>query len=180
MTDNYNDDQRLLAFVKEWMVHMPPGVYSWCCIKEFGIQDPSATDTDILAGVLAYRRYRDHIAGPFDVQSDHACHGPYRLRAITVDDFQQVSHSSATAMLQRWIRDSIDAKHEDVIREALGIADSYVTPWYAAADSIYFLTLPREGHEHDWGWVVGTCGLYEFIAITRFQSRVLLIIASDD
>jgi hypothetical protein len=38
------------------------------------------------------------------------------------------------------------------------------------ADEISWLSVAREGNEHEYGWVVGLAGFHEFIAIDRERS----------
>jgi hypothetical protein len=49
-----------------------------------------------------------------------------------------------------------------------------------SCDAVYRLADLRETAEHDWGWVVGTSGFHEFLAVDRTTERLRLIVASDD
>jgi hypothetical protein len=55
-----------------------------------------------------------------------------------------------------------------------------VAPLIVGADEIHRLTVPRDGNEHDCGWIVGTGGFHEFIAIDRAAKVLTVIIATDD
>jgi hypothetical protein len=152
----------------------------WCQLTAFTVGDTTLDDREVLAMVLSHPRYRDHCAGPFASQGHHDLHGPYRIETITVDGFRPVSAAEVLDTLHRWPRDTIYPQHVDSIRECIEIIDAWVSPIVARAHALYQLVVPREGNEHDWGWVVGQTGFFEYIVIGPDRALVWLIIATDD
>lgn len=159
---------------------MANGTYMWVQMVSFSIGDAAAPDRDVIAAVLAHRRYRDHCAGPFEDQDFHDLHGPYRIESITPVGFELIENSEAMAVLQRWLCDAISPTHQDSIAESLRLVDLHVRPAMVSADTLYRFVVPRDGNEHDWGWVPGGHGFHEFLAIDRTEALVTMIIACDD
>jgi hypothetical protein len=60
------------------------------------------------------------------------------------------------------------------------IVGAWIAPLIIGADELLRLTVPREGNEHECGWIPGTGGFHEFIAIDRTDHVLIVIIATDD
>lgn len=146
----------------------------------FSIRTASADDSQLISAVISHRRYRDHCAGPFGEQAYHDLHGPYRIETITVPAFQRRSIAQAVEKLYAWPGYELTPHYAHKWQQSQEIIGAWVTPVLQSATTIYRLVLPREGHEHDWGWVVACGGFHEFIAVDRDHSTVTLVIATDD
>lgn len=169
-----------IELVGDRSVRMAPGLYMWCKLIEFAIVDARVDDRDLLASVITHRRYRDHCAGAFAAQDHHDLHGPYRIECITVGGFAQSSAADALQILYAWPGTDLAPQHAGSMVLSQEIIGAWVAPILAHADAIYQLALPRQGNEHDWGWVVGGSGFHEYMAIDRADRAITLIIASDD
>ena len=107
-------------------------------------------------------------------------HGPYRLDVLDVDGFQRCSAAAALQILHDWPTTDLNAQFAEGMSVCQEIIAAWVGPLLIGADEIYRLTVPREGNEHDSGWVVGFGGFHEFIAIDRSHNALTVIIATDD
>ena len=163
-----------LEFVGSDLVHMDKGTFMWVSIKVFRC-DPDSSDEALLTALIAHRQYRDHYAGgdPED-QAQDDLHGPYWLAAITPTSFSPTDIRAATHEIQAWADDYRVQGDESQERLA-----SQVFP-FLAGEQIYRLEDLRETAQHEWGWVVGNAGFYEYVVIDRSNSRLSLLVASDD
>jgi hypothetical protein len=145
----------------------------WVDIKLFSAP-PEAADHEVLALLVAHPRYRDSYAG-VDAEHSQAIHGPYRLEAITTAAFSAVSAESAEGLLRTWA--TYDAPLDEAQSAEL---DRELYARVRSASSRYQLADLRDTGEHDWGYVVGTTGFWEFVLIDRSAGGVALVVASDD
>jgi hypothetical protein len=162
------------------VLHMAPGMCSWCMLVEFAVLREGLDDRGCLEAVITHPRYRDHCAGAFADQGRHDLHGPYRIDAISVDRFVSSTPTDALQVLEWWPATNLYPQHADALLLSREIVAAWVAPILVHANGIYRLAVQRQGNEHDWGWVVGTHGFHEYVAIDRTAKRVTLIIASDD
>lgn len=165
-----------VAFVGHDLVRFRP-YRTWVDLKYFAIR-PEASSYTVLADLIGHEQYHDHYAGqdPTD-QSHHALHGPYRLEAITPAEFQLVSAQAAREELRDWAFSWVVPDKDGPAVEAKLVAE--VLPKLEGG-SIYRLRDLRETAEHEWGWVVGHAGFYEFVIIDPAAKELTLLVASDD
>jgi hypothetical protein len=128
---------------------------------------------------MAHPRYRDDCASPWTGPSGDV-HGPYRLQALTVEDFQPCSAATAISMLTEWPATNLSPWVSASLLLSREIVGAWLSPLVVEADEIYRLSVAREGNEHEYGWVVGLAGFHEFIAIDRDIATLTVIIATDD
>lgn len=146
----------------------------WVSIKTFRCA-PDASDEALLTALIAHRQYRDHYAGEDpEEQAQDDLHGPYWLAAITPSSFAPIDIGAATREIQAWA-DDFEGQGEESQRRLA----SQVFP-LLAGDQIYRLADLRQTAEHEWGWVVGNAGFYEYVVIDRPNPRLSLLVASDD
>lgn len=169
----------LLTFVDHELVHLDKGALCWVDIKRFVIGDVNADDRSLLEALIADRQYRDHYAGqdPVDQDQDNL-HGPYWLRAITPEMFELSRRDlSRRDEAERTIQSWADEPEPQSAETQTGLRHA-VYPLLTGA--IYRLLNLRDQAEHEWGWVVGTRGFHEFVAVDRDQQTLVLLVASDD
>jgi len=164
----------LLTFVDHELVHLDEGTYCWVDIKRFVIGDVNADDRSLLAALIADRRYRDHYAGQEPLEQDQDdLHGPYWLRAITPEMFEVSRRDEAERTIRSWA----DEPESQSVETQTRLRDA-VYPLLTG--TIYRLPDLRDQAQHEWGWVVGTGGFHEFVAVDRDQQTLVLLVASDD
>jgi hypothetical protein len=84
------------------------------------------------------------------------------------------------ATLWRWPATNLNAWVGAELLLSRELVMAWTSPILTGADEIYRLSVPREGNEHSYGWVVGLNGFHEFIAAHRKHGVATVIIASDD
>ena len=88
--------------------------------------------------------------------------------------FVPTTAADSHQLVQTWA-DSLCSQPADVLAEL----DEHVYTVLGAC-SVYQLPDLRRDALHEWGWVVGSTGCYEFIAISPDRTGVTVIVASDD
>lgn len=169
-----------LDFVDAGLVHVPAS-HSWISTKRFRFRG-SGTDHDLLESLIGHQQYADHYAGQAVEEQTHASvHGPYELAAISVATFVRSTASIARARLTEWAT-GCAMNGEGTAPTELAHFLAYELPISLAQSAASFYELPdiRERAGHDWGWVVGSQGFHEFVAIDRDALQLTLIVASDD
>ncbi|QRY45417.1 hypothetical protein JVX93_00340 [Mycolicibacterium boenickei] len=167
-----------MELVDETRVRMAPGMYSWCMLLTFTIA-PTAPAADLIGSLLAHPRYRHDCISPWSGATEPV-HGPYRLEALKPDGFQRCSRAHAVASLWSWPATNPNPWGSSEFLLSRELVMAWTAPIMTAADEIYRLSVPREGNEHSYGWVIGLNGFHEFVAICRERATVTAIIASDD
>ncbi|WP_135457108.1 hypothetical protein [Mycobacterium sp. DL99] len=167
-----------LELVDDITVHMAPGMYSWCTLLTFAIP-ATGSGTDVINSVLAHPRYGDDCASPWTGKPDPV-HGPYRLESLNSDGFQRCSRAEAVASLWSWPAANLSPWVSSEFLLSRELVMAWTSPILSTADEIYRLSVPREGNEHSYGWVVGLNGFHEFVAVCRQRAAATVIIASDD
>ncbi|MCV7203750.1 hypothetical protein B7435_03380 [Mycolicibacterium peregrinum] len=167
-----------VELIGDTTVRMAPGMYSWCALLTFAIP-VAVSGTDLIDSVLTHPRYHHDCASPWTGKPD-SVHGPYRLDSLNADGFQRCSHADAVATLWSWPATNLNpwVSAEFLLSRELVMA--WTAPILSTADEIYRLSVPREGNEHSYGWVVGLSGFHEFIAVCRPRGSATVIIATDD
>ncbi|MEV0674008.1 hypothetical protein [Mycobacterium sp. NPDC050441] len=167
-----------MELIGDTRVRMAPGMYSWCILLTFTIPATAPAD-ELIGNVLAHPRYGHDCISPWTGVPD-AVHGPYRLDSLKADVFQRCSPADAVASLWSWPATNLNAWVSTELLLSRELVMAWTSPILTSADEIYRLTLPREGNEHDYGWVVGLSGFHEFLAVCRERGVATVIIASDD
>ena len=168
----------VVAFTDYTLVHLADRFYSWCMLLTFTFEGQPAAD-ELLAALLVHPRYQDSCMSPW-TGPDVGVHGPYRLKTLSVGGFERCSADLALQVLHDWPAKDLTPGFEEGLLLCREIVAAWVSPLLVRADEIHRLTVPREGNEHDSGWVVGFGGFHEFVAIDRTSSVMSLIIGSDD
>ncbi|MGV0680160.1 MULTISPECIES: hypothetical protein [Mycolicibacterium] len=167
-----------LELVGDVTVGMAPGMYSWCILLTFTI--PSTAPSAVLIGsVLAHPRYRHDCISPWTGAAEPV-HGPYRLEALKADGFQRCSRAAAVDTLWSWPMTNLNPWVSAGFLLSRELVMAWTSPILSDADEIYRLSVPRDGNEHSYGWVIGLNGYHEFVAVSRRSATATVIIASDD
>jgi hypothetical protein len=171
------EDEQALRLISDMLVHLEERSYSWCMLLRFAFdgQPPAA---ELISWLLAHPRYQDGCWSRWT--APEGIHGPYRLEALSVQGFEPCSAAAAVHILNDWPASNLCPWVSSEMLLSQEIVAAWVSPLLIRADEIYRLTVPREGNEHDAGWVVGFGGFHEFIAIDRRNAELTLIIGSDD
>lgn len=164
--------------VDDALVHLAEHFYGWCMLLRFAF-DGQPPAVELITALLSHPRYQDSCMSPWTGPIP-GVHGPYRLETLTVEGFQRCSAAAALEILHNWPAADLEAQFTKGMLVCQEIIGAWVSPLLIAADEIYRLTVPREGNEHDSGWVVGFGGFHEFIAIDRGMGALNVIIGSDD
>lgn len=163
------------------MVHMNPGTYLWIHLKHFEI-DPTHTDHDLLADLVATNAFADSYDTPFDPEhrpTEPAPHGPWLRRIIQPERYTPTTAPAAEATLWTWADNPnlspSPYRHGDDVIADIALR---VLPLFHRGN-LYQLTNPglEEARSHS---VTGDGGFHEFVAIDREARRLHLIVASDD
>jgi hypothetical protein len=159
-------------------VLLADGMYSFCKLLRYAYDGQPAAG-ELIAAVLAHPRYHDMFittwTGP-----QPGVHGPYRLETLTVDGFEPCTAATAIDVLNKWPASHLNPWVSKELIESQEIVAAWVSPLILAANEIYRLTVPREGNEHDCGWICGSGGFHEFIAFDRPNNTLTVIVATDD
>ncbi len=161
-------------------MHLADSTYSFCNLLRFEFDgQPSAAE--LIDAVLRHPRYHDMFISPWTGPAK-GVHGPYRLETLTVEGFRPCSASEALQVLHDWMADpEVDATFIAEIRESHEIVAAWTSPLVIGADEIYRLVVPREGNEHECGWISGMgFGFHELITIDRRTNVLHVIVATDD
>jgi hypothetical protein len=171
------EDEQALRLISDMLVHLEERSYGWCMLLRFAFdgQPPAA---ELISWLLAHPRYQDGCWSRWT--APEGIHGPYRLEALSVQGFEPCSAAAAVHILNDWPASNLCPWVSSEMLLSQEIVAAWVSPLLIRADEIYRLTVPREGNEHDAGWVVGFGGFHEFIAIDRRNAELTLIIGSDD
>jgi hypothetical protein len=164
----------VLRYAGATMIHLEAGTFQWVSIKRFE-SNGDLPDAELLAALIGHPQYHDHYAGgDIEHQGRHNLHGPYDLAHITTASFVPTTAADGRQLVQSWA-DSLCPQPVDVQKE---LGDQVYATLDAA--SVYQLPDLRPGAQHEWGWVVGSTGFHEFVAISQDRTRLVLIVASDD
>jgi hypothetical protein len=147
--------------------------YQWFSIKLFRLPDEPIDDREALGLLLRHVRYRDSYASSV-FEDSVSIHGPYCLDAITTGSFTAADPESVQTTLRAWSGQVVPVP--DIERDQ---AERELYARVRTATSCYRLVLGPEA-QHDWGWVVGMTGFYEFVLIDRRAGTLALVVASDD
>jgi hypothetical protein len=172
------DDTSALRLIDATRVLLAEGMYRFCKLLRYSYDGESAAG-ELIAAVLAHPRYHDMFitrwTGP-----QPGVHGPYRLETLTVEGFEPCSAAMAIDTLMKWPASDLNPWVSQDLIVSQEIVAAWVSPLIVAADEIYRLIVPREGNEHDCGWICGSGGFHEFIAFDRPNNTLIVIIATDD
>ncbi|MFF5503591.1 hypothetical protein [Streptomyces roseolus] len=146
--------------------------FRWLDAKRFRLSDPSASDRDLLAGLIAHEQFRDDYAGG-GVDPEGTRHGPYWLRLVTPEAYGSIGRDGAARLLETW------AEQYGPLPGALAGAlrrEAYAP--LAAADSVHHLNGLGEDEYHDWASVHGE--FHELVLVDRATRRLTLLVAADN
>ena len=162
-------------------VHLDTGTRMWVQVTRFAI-DATQPDRAILSSLIASPAYAYDYASPFDADAkvtEPAVHGRWWRDRIHVDLFEPWAPADAETLIKTW------ADHQDWYEPG------YRQPHdvHARLNSVYQIL--RSGHlyklinpgaddEHDYGYVTGTRGFHEFVAVDRLAHHLQVVVASDD
>ena len=153
-------------------VFLRDGTYRWLIVKRFTATGHATIDpSELLATLIAHPAYRDHFASP-DSETEAPIHGPYRLDAVTVDEFERVTPAKAEAIMRDWLDQfgavastQVDGDLESLLniirRSSLG----------------YYLPDLGKTAQHDWGWIVNH--FHDIVAVGPGQQIALIAVGSD-
>jgi hypothetical protein len=160
-------------------VHLADGMYSFCVLLRYAFDgQPSAAE--LIEAVLSHPRYDDMFISRWTGPCGDV-HGPYRLETLTVEGFRPCSTATALANLMDWPATNLSPWVSKELMLSQEIVAAWISPLIIGADEIYRLSVPREGNEHDCGWIPGfAAGFHEFITIDRSNAILTVIVATDD
>jgi hypothetical protein len=160
-------------------VHLADGMYSFCVLLRYAFDgQPSAAE--LIEAVLSHPRYDDMFISRWAAPCGDV-HGPYRLETLTVQGFRPCSAAAALEALMKWPATNLSPWVSKELMLSQEIVAAWASPLIIGADEIYRLSVPREGNEHDCGWISGfAAGFHEFIAIDRSNAILTVIVATDD
>jgi hypothetical protein len=172
--------EHALRLTGDTCVHLAHGTYSFCDLLTFEFDgQPSAAE--LIDAVLQHPRYHDACISPWTGPQE-GVHGPYRLETLTVGGFRLLAAVQALQVLHDWMADpDVNPRSIANMRESHEIVAAWTSPLILGADEIYQLVVPREGNEHECGWVSGMAfGFHELITIDRRNKVLRVIVATDD
>ncbi|MFD4370955.1 hypothetical protein [Streptomyces sp. NPDC058486] len=146
--------------------------YRWADVKRFRLPDPSATDRDLLAALIAHEQFRDDYAGG-GVDPDGIRHGEYWLRLVTPEAYERIDRERAARLLETWA-----GQHGPVPGSLAEALRREVYDALAEADAVHHLTGLGEDAYHDWASVHGE--FHELVLVDRRAGRLTLVVAADD
>ncbi|MEV0031081.1 hypothetical protein [Nocardia sp. NPDC050793] len=144
----------------------------WVDIKHLRLSPESFGDRELLAALIGHEQFRDDYAGG-GVQPEGPRHGPYWLRLVTPDVYEDISREKSAEILRDWIDPLREVPAEleaDLQREVFNRL--------TAADHIYYLSGLGDEAIHDWGRVHEY--FHELVLIDRSAGRITLLVAADD
>lgn len=159
------------SFVNFRDYKFPGHGHRWADVKSFRILS-GAKDDELLGLLVADEQFRDDYAGG-GTDAAGQRHGPYWLRHITADAYQEVGSAEAVGTIRRWA-DQHGALPEAL--EAVMAAEVYAV----LASATRCFVLPDLGRTafHDWGGV--HTEFHEYVVIDRERASLALIVAADD
>ncbi|MFC8046875.1 hypothetical protein [Nocardia sp. NPDC057353] len=146
--------------------------FRWVDSKKYIVQQPGATDAEILRALIDSTAYRDNYIGG-GIEPGGTRHGPYWLRNISVDSYRDISRDEAVAVVDRWLRAAGSVPDElmtDLIAE--------VFEPIGTATAIYELRDLGEAAMSDLGLSNGE--FHELVLLDRANASLRMIVASDD
>lgn len=146
--------------------------WQWIDIKLFAIAAPAASDSDLLAALIADEGFRDDYIGS-GVDPDGTRHGPYWIDQITPDSYTPASAEAVVALVTRWVDQC------GVVPDALRqVIERDVFAPVRTATSI--MTLPRleDSAINDYGFI--HTEFHEIVTIDKTNQVLRLIVAADD
>jgi hypothetical protein len=146
--------------------------FRWVDAKRLRLPAESIDDRQLLAALIGHEQFRDDYAGG-GVLPDGSRHGPYWLRLVTPDAYEEVGREKSGAVLREWVDQfgAVPAQLEADLRRV-------VFDRLAAADRVHHLSGLGDEAFHDWGGVHGE--FHEFVLIDRSAGQVTLLVAADD
>jgi hypothetical protein len=135
-------------------------------------------DRDVIMGLLADPWYHHDYHG-FPVNAPdprtQALHGPYRLDAITVDNFVKRSRTDALESLDRWLEEN--GSTAETTRDFRTAIDLLLPTDF----NLYELPDLGPTSQHEYGSTLGAdSGFVEFVAVAPDFTAVTVLVATDD
>ena len=162
-------DRSALITVKAGVV-ADDHTYRWVKTKTFRLGNETATAA--LDALVTDARYRDHYTSP-DSETDAAIHGPYRLEAVTVEAFYEVTPETARREIQEWL-DLYGPVQPEEIHGDWAFMETRLT----SATDIYRLRDLGESALHEFGWILRD--FREFVAVDTNSLQLHLVVAAGD
>ena len=161
-----------LVRLGEEMMRLRDGSYRWISVKYFRFPRSEPTSPEqAVTTLLGHPAYWDTYTGGDNISP--GVHGPYRLDAITVDQFQIVDAPSAELVLREWLERDEGPVADDQID---GDLDSVLRRIREAETRLSLRDLGTESH-HETGWILHS-GFVELVLITG--GLISLLVASGD
>lgn len=160
---------------------MGGGTFMSIQLTRFAI-DPSQDDRSLLASLIASSGYAHDYASPFGAEAVAtlaAVHGRWWRSAIHVARFEPWAPTAAESVLQVWADDQLWADLGFPSTACRSTRLHAVGSLLRSGD-LYRLNNPGAEAEHEYGWVTGGLGFYEFVVIDRNIRTLHVIVASDD
>ncbi|MGW1761960.1 hypothetical protein [Streptomyces mirabilis] len=146
--------------------------FRWVDIKRLRFPVESVGDTELLAALIGHEQFRDDYAGG-GVLPEGLRHGPYWVRAVTLDVYEAVGREKSDRILWEWAN-----QFEDVPSDLAADLQREVFDRLDAAERIYYLSELGDEAIHDWGGVHSD--FHEFVLIDRSAGQITLLVAADD
>lgn len=162
---------------------MGPSTYMWLGLLTFRFDDVRSDDPSLLRSLVTDRHYVHDYASPFDPDAVHEgrpVHGRWWLSAITADAFEPSSFEEGDTILRAWANDDPEWTDPTFRQPADAMYRLESVMGRLRTGAVYRLRNPAASEVHEYGWVVGTHGIHEFVVIDREASLLTLIVASDD
>lgn len=149
--------------------------YRWIDVVTFDVAR-TASDEALLAALLGSPWYAHSYAEPREREPKAgAIHGPYRLDHITVATFERRERRAVADRIWSWA-----LREGGLPPELLSAIGAEIRAIEAEDSDVWELPDLGPGAHHEWGWVVGTEGFIEFVAVSRKNGTLMLLVASDD
>ncbi|MEV0176078.1 hypothetical protein AB0I00_33825 [Streptomyces sp. NPDC050803] len=148
------------------------GTFRWVDVKYLRLPAEPAGDRELLAALVGHEQFRDDYAGG-GVLPEGTRHGPYWLRLVTPDAYEDVGREKSAHVLREWadrfgvLPGELEADLRRLVFDPL-----------AAADAVHHLSGLGDEAFHDWGGVHGE--FHEFVLLDRTAGRITLLVAADD
>lgn len=163
------------------IIHLDRGTYMWIQLTHFAIE-AAQNDRSLLRSLIASPGYAHDYASPFDPDGEvqqSAVHGRWWREAIHPALFAPCTPQDAEVLLYAWADEQRWAQPGDRqpprIRARLEAVVKLLR-----SERLYRLNNPGADAEHEYGFVTGSLGFYEFVVIDRASGRLHLVVASDD
>ncbi|MCY1675753.1 hypothetical protein OVA06_13725 [Pseudarthrobacter sp. SL88] len=170
-----------LPFVGDDTVHLDSGTSMWVQLTHFLI-DPAQDDQAILERLIESPGYQHDYASPFPSAAEvrpWGIHGRWRIDAIHPGLFQASTAEAAKAEIDAWAKDQ-DWTDPGYSQPADAIQRLETIYSVLGSGTVLKLRNPPPEAEHDYGFVTGSLGFYEYIVIDRTLRTLHVIVASDD